>query len=198
MPDYFYNYVVPGADLEVIALDTNGLDAGGLGGDGCNGGASTTCSVCGGQGNIQNFLSGRKAAGESFLDERARTSTAKTALIMQHYDGSTGADYKNRFGSAQQAAGLPQTAILSAFGHAHDQQCQGSGANGCDVILTGGGGGWRGGTYFGFTAVHLKDDGGFETVLETSEVRFTQGSCSYLTHEHESNSTRSGVSDMFV
>jgi len=198
MPDYYYNYVVPGVDLEVIALDTNGLDAGGLGGDGCGGGASLTCQVCGGLGNIQSFLSGRKSAGESFLDERARASTAKTALIMQHYDGTTGRDYKNRFESAQQAVGNQKTAILSAYGHAHDQQCQGSGANGCDVILTGGGGGWRGGDYFGFTAVHLKDDGGFETVLETSEVRFPQGACSYLEHEHESNATRSEFSEMLV
>merc|ERR1712039_78499 len=78
--------------------------------------------------------------------------------------------------------------VLSAYGHAHDQICEGSRDRGCDVILTGGGGGWKGGGYFGFTAVHLTDDGGFQTKLETSEVRISQHSCSYL--QDDANASR--------
>jgi hypothetical protein len=177
MPDYYWHYFIPGVDLEVIGLDTNAQDAGGLGGDGCANGAAETCRRCGGLGKIQDFLNSKKAAGESYLDERARSSTAKTTLIMQHYDGGIGANYKQRFESNRANAA---NRVLSAYGHAHDQVCQGSRTDGCDVILTGGGGGWPGGGYFGFTAVHLTDDGGFLTKLETPEVRFTQNSCAYL------------------
>lgn len=191
MPDYHWHYYIPRVDLEIIGLDTNALDVGGLGGDGCTDGSSATCAACGGQGNMQSFLSGKKAAGEGYLDDRARTTTAKTALIMQHYDGPHGQDYKTRFESTQ---GNGKTQVLSAYGHAHDQVCHGSRDRGCDVILTGGGGGWQGGGYFGFTAVHLTDDGGFQTVLETSEVRFPQGQCTYFTH----NSTHSEQDEVVV
>jgi len=190
MPDYFWHYYIPRVDLEIIGLDTNAVDAGGLGGNGCAGGASLTCQVCGGQGNIQSFLSGRKAAGEDYLDTRARTSTAKTALIMQHYDGPYGQQYKERFEANDNKE--TKTHVLSAFGHAHDQVCRGSRDRGCDVILTGGGGGWQGGGYFGFTAVHLTDDGNFNTVLETTEVRFPQSQCSYMGDE-SLNATRSDL-----
>jgi len=48
------------------------------------------------------------------------------------------------------------------------------------VILTGGGGGYIDkGSYLGFTAVHLTDDGGYQVVLETNEVRFPRTSCAW-------------------
>merc|ERR1712072_1181251 len=96
---------------------------------------------------------------------------------MQHYNNDgIGAKYKDRF----ERSNGGKAKVLSAYGHRHEQVCEGSREHGCDVILTGGGGGWRGGRYFGFTAVHLTDDGGFQTVLETNEVRIPQGSCNYL------------------
>lgn len=176
MPDYYWHYYIPGVDVEVIGIDTNAIDVGGIGGDGCKNGGAVTCQTCGGQNNIQTFLSGKQSAGENYLDERARITSAKTALIMQHYDGGLGAQYKQRFENIN--GGKAQ--VLSAYGHAHDQACQGNRTRGCDVILTGGGGGWRGGAYFGFTAVHLTDDGGYETTLESNEVRISQGSCNYV------------------
>merc|ERR1712217_140981 len=102
---------------------------------------------------------------------------------IQHYNyahgiGNVGGMLKKRF----EGNNGGRTQVLSAYGHAHDQKCEGSRAHGCDVIMTGGGGGWKGGGYFGFTAVHLTDDGGYQTVLETSEVRISQRSCRYLTH----------------
>lgn len=68
--------------MRLSALTPTPFDITGLGGDGCNGGAKKACQICGGQYNVQKFLSGQKAAGENHLDERARTTTAKTALIM--------------------------------------------------------------------------------------------------------------------
>jgi len=177
MPDYNWYYYIQGVDLAIIGHDTNAIDVGGLGGNGCGGGAATACQMCGGQGAIQNFLNSKKAQGESLMDQHARTTAAKTVLLMQHYP-TLGLYYKSRF-----EGNHPGNAkVLAAYGHAHDQTCHGSRTSGCDVILTGGGGGWRGGSFFGFTAVHLKDDGGFQTVLETSEVRFPQSACSYLGH----------------
>lgn len=177
MPDYHWYYYIGGsAQLEILGLDTNARDVGGLGGDGCSNGAWLTCQTCGGQSNMQSYLDGKKASGEWMLDGRAQSSPAKTVLVMQHYDGGMGAEYKTRFegGNANKAH------VLTAYGHAHDQSCQGSRAFGCDTILTGGGAGWQGGAYFGFVAVHLTDDGGYQTVMESSDVRFPQSWCSYL------------------
>merc|ERR1719174_2295586 len=109
------------------------------------------------------------------MDERARITTATTVAILPHYPGVS-KQYLSRF----QKANGGKAKVLSAAGHTHDQQCQGSKTYGCDVILTGGGGGYiDNGAYLGFTAVHLKDDGGYEVVLETSEVRFPRSSCAW-------------------
>lgn len=98
---------------------------------------------------------------------------------MQHYNWgwnrNIGALVKKKFDDYNGGKGKS----LSAYGHAHDQKCEGSRTYGCDVILSGGGGGWRGGSYFGFTAVHLTADGGYMTILESDEVRFSQHSCQY-------------------
>merc|ERR1711971_460810 len=144
MPDYNWTYFIPGVDLEIIGLETNAIDVGGIGGNGAQGGGVATFQRCGGQGNVQNFLNGRKTAAEEHLDERARASSAKTVLIMQHYNGDLGATYKQRF--EQNNGGKAR--VLSAYGHAHDQVCMHSEANVCDDILTGGGGGWQGGGFF--------------------------------------------------
>lgn len=175
MPDYYWHYYINSINLEIVGLDTNAIDVGGIGGDGCKNGGKVVCEKCGGQGKIQEFLSGKKRAGESYLDERARTTNASTALIIQHYPG-VGKELKDRFES--NAAG--DVVVLSAYGHVHEQKCEGSRDRGCDLIMTGGGAGWAGGGYFGFTAVHLTDDGGFQTTLETDEVRIRQHSCKYF------------------
>lgn len=193
MPDFHWHYYIPGVDLEIIGLDTNALDVDGIGGDGCGHGAKVTCDRCGGRDNLANSLNEKRRAGESHLDSRASISGAKTALIMQHYNwakgiGNVGDMYKKRFESKNGG----KAKVLSAYGHAHDQVCEGSRERGCDVILTGGGGGWKGGGFFGFTAVHLTDDGGYQTTLETSEVRIPQKSCSYFL-EHENRTEYSQV-----
>merc|ERR1712151_849880 len=178
IPDYYWHYLIPEIKLEVIGIDTNAVDVHGLGGGGCYGGAGETCKVCGGTGNIQNFLNSKKDAGEKYMDERAHLTPATTVAILQHYpDGNIPKLYKSRFESNNGN----KANVLSAFGHAHDQQCYGSRDHGCDVILTGGGGGYIDhGTYLGFTAVHLTEDGGYNTVMETSETRFPRSWCRWL------------------
>lgn len=174
MPDYYWHYLIPEIELEVIGLDTNVLDMSGLGGSGCSGGAKKTCENCGGEGHVKDFLNKKKSDGEAYIDERARVSPATTVAILQHYPGDVSKRYLRRF----QAASHGKASVLSAAGHDHDQRCQGRDANGCNVILTGGGGGYIDkGDYLGFTAVHLTDDGGYEVVLESSEVRFPRKSC---------------------
>lgn len=179
LPDYNWHHYVPGVDLEILGLDMNALDVGGLGGNGCGGDASLACQRCGGEGNVQRFLDRKKAEAYALLDRRARNTTAKTTLIMQHYDGAVGRELKERY--EKMSAGSPsksyKTHVLSAYGHAHDQTCQGDRRHGCDVILSGGGGGMPGGSFYGFTAVHLTDEGHYRTVLETDEVRFRQSEC---------------------
>jgi len=127
------------------------------------------------------LASGAAAFADHALDPllwHGRVTPATTVAILQHYPTYTGVSngYLSRF----QKANGGKANVFSAAGHTHDQQCQGSRTNGCDVILTGGGGGYiDNGAYLGFTAVHLKDDGGYEVVLETSEVRFPRHSCAW-------------------
>merc|ERR1712072_1329858 len=201
LPDYNWHYYIPGVDLQIIGLDTNALDVHGLGGNGCYGDASVACQMCGGEGNVRQFLDGKKAEAEALLDERAINSTAKTTLIMQHYDGWTPRGLKKRYeeiAATSLATPRYETNVLTAYGHAHEQTCQGDRSRGCDVILSGGGGGWRGGAYFGFTAVHLTDEGDYRTVLETDEVRFRQNECPGMDHEHEETPHREYFDEVLV
>mmetsp|Transcript_56669 Transcript_56669/g.184396 ORF Transcript_56669/g.184396 Transcript_56669/m.184396 type:complete len:392 (-) Transcript_56669:469-1644(-) len=176
MPEYHWHYYTPGVDLEIIGLDTNAVDVDGLGGNGCSGVAAVTCRHCVGINNIRGYLNTKKSDGEALSDQRARVSNAKTSLLMQH----------------REVVRQPWCRVQDSL--RKRQRPQGEGSVGiwpqarptrartycCDLILTGGGCGWQGGAYFGFTAVHLTDDGGQQTVLETSEVHFSQKSCKYL------------------
>lgn len=178
MPGYYWNYYIPGAELEVVGLDTNNVDVNSLGGDGCHGHSREVCDKCGWGSQVRDYLNGVRSKGEELLVDRARASSAKTVLIMQHYNTGPGKQLKQKF--EQNNGGRAK--VLSAYGHRHEQKCEGDRTNGCDVILSGGGGGWRGGRgdyYYGFTAVHLKDDGGYQTVLETGDVRIRQTGCKW-------------------
>lgn len=160
MAGYYYSYYIPGAEVEIIGIDTNAVDLSHLGGNGMGGGGRAVYQNCGGYAKVGSFLNQMKSEGEQHLDSRARDTKAKTVLIMQHYPG-VGAQYKSRFD--QNNAG--RSKALSAYGHAHSQRCESHDPDACDVILTGGGGGWfQGGGPWGFVAVHLTDDGGFKTV----------------------------------
>ena len=102
-------------------------------------------------------------------------------MIIQHYP-SEGARLKSAF---EGALGGKSVSVLSAYGHTHNQVCQGTNAAGqCDLIMTGGGGGCCEGdlkvNYAGFTAVALQEDGSFTSDLESSAVRMEHtGQCAW-------------------
>lgn len=60
--------------------------------------------------------------------------------------------------------------------------------------MTGGGAGYAGGGWYGFTAVHLTDDGGFTTHIDNNDlagappVRFPQNQCSTQSFANVPNS----------
>merc|ERR1711862_669325 len=90
MGNYYWHYPIPEIQLEVIGLDTNAADAGGLGGNGCSGGAKKTCENCGGLDNIKTFLNKIQNEGEAYMDGRASLTNATTVAILQHYPKYTG------------------------------------------------------------------------------------------------------------
>ena len=125
-----------------------------------------------------------RASGEALLVARAKVTKAKTVVIIQHYP-SEGARLKAAFESAR---GDKEVGVLSAYGHTHNQLCQGRNSVGqCDVIMTGGGGGCCEGdlkhSFAGFTAVALQDGDGvqsFTSDLESSAVRMQgPGQCAW-------------------
>lgn len=178
LPDYSYHYEIADVGVELIAVDENANDIGGLGGD--SSGHRQMFATCGGQGSVAGFLGMIKQSGEDLLVDRAKKGKATTVLIINHYPG-IGSDLKNKF---QGAAGGRKVNVLSAYGHTHQQQCDGRNSAGqCDLIMTGGGGGCCSsdlrGNYAGFTAVHLTEDGSFTSDVESSAVRNERGACSW-------------------
>jgi hypothetical protein len=177
LPDYNYHYEVPGADLEVIAIDTNAnTDPHTLGGDIT--GSGEAFAKCGGIPVVSKFLWSVADAGKRLLKERAQQGTAKTVVILQHYPGLCQKDIFEKH--------LPEgrtVKVLCAYGHVHDQRCvhkdQDTGV--CDEVMTGGGGGCCAPevNLAGFTAVHLDDDGGFTVDIESAEVRLPNQDCAW-------------------
>merc|ERR1712232_776153 len=74
--------------------------------------------------------------------------------------------------------------VISAYGHTHEQKCDGYDDYGqCSVLMTGSGGGCcendLPGNHAGFTAVHLQNDGGHTVDFESAGVRLPQGACGW-------------------
>jgi hypothetical protein len=177
MPDLDYHYELPELSLEVIAIDKNHIDVGGLGGDAT--GHAKSFAGCGGQGEVQHFLDQVGAAGIDLLKKRAREGTATTVLIIQHYPGQCSKDV---FEAALPANRTGKVNVICAYGHAHNQACDGKDSKGnCNMVLTGGGGGCCGPEIDlgGFTDVQLDDTGGFLTDVTSSEVRMESGQCKW-------------------
>lgn len=162
-PDYNWHYLIKEAGLEVIGVDTNVFDVNGVGGGGASAGGKQVWKNCGGA--PRSFLEKIKASGFELIRQRAAKSPAKTVLIIQHYNGAMASDVKSEFEKLN--GGKAQ--VLSAYGHAHEQKCERGPESKCQLILTGGGGGW-GGPSYGFTAVHLTDDGGYTTKINSNRV----------------------------
>jgi hypothetical protein len=189
MPDYNWHYEIPQIGVEVVGVDTNGDHIDDLNGAGH---AGAVFDPCGGRDNVQGFLGMIKNSGDDMLQCRAEKGTASTVLVMQHYP-SNGQDVLNKFSNALQR----DARVLTAYGHDHEQKCDGTDDQGqCNVIMTGSGGGCCDGdlpqNHAGFTAIHLTEDGGFTSDVESEDVRLPRGACTWNYDEFHSwwNDTR--------
>jgi len=177
MPDYNFHYEIPEVGIEVVGVDTNGDHVDELNGSGHS---ADVWNACGGRGNVQGFLGMIKNSGDEVLKCRAEKGSASTVLVMQHYPSNKW-DVKGTF---EGALGGRQANVLTAYGHVHEQKCEGNNAQGqCNVIMTGSGGGCcetdLPHNHAGFTAVHLTSDGGFTSDVESGDVRLPQGACTW-------------------
>jgi hypothetical protein len=173
MPDYNFHYAIPEADVEFIFVDTNR--------DYVNHkiysiGFHDARERCGGQPVVDEFLGRVRKAGEQLLAQRSAQGTASTTVILQHYPEHADSTRRIFLDGLNESGRM--SSVLAAYGHVHDQVCTGRDENGnCDKVLTGGGGGCCLGSFGGFTAVHLTDDGGFVTDVESSRVRIPNWQC---------------------
>jgi len=178
MPDYNWHYELPEASLEVIGIDTNSGALGILGGD--ETGHNQAFQRCGGPEVVRQHMTRVGEAGRALLEERARIGTASTVVILQHYPGMC---MRDAFLAAVPPARRGAVRVLCAYGHVHDQRCDGRDpvTGTCNSVLTGGGGGCcaEEGGVAGFTAVHLEDDGGFTVDVESPQVRLKPGQCDW-------------------
>lgn len=92
-------------------------------------------------------------------------------------------------GTFEEALQGRQVSVLSAYGHTHEQECEGWADNGqCNVLRTGSGCGCCEGdlphNHAGFTAVHLKADDGYQADVEPEDVRLPAGACSWYYNDY--------------
>lgn len=173
-PDYSYHYSIPEADLEVISFDTNAGFIDMLGGD--EGGHKMAFKTCQGRGAVETFLSKVASASTDLLVRRAQQGTAKTVVLLQHYPGQC---QKEVFMDALPDERKGHVHVLCAYGHVHDQRCDGFEGT-CHTVMTGGGGGCCDhDVQAGFTAVQLTADGGFEVDVESGRVKLPSKGCKW-------------------
>jgi len=140
MPDYTYFYSIPQLSFEIIAMDFNIYDFGGMGGNGPSGGARKVTDFCGGQENFRHALQIMKDASLKLFNERAEQSLAKNVAIVGHYPPNTGNGGHN-FYDMFRARNRRASTVFNFYGHTHKQRCEGSSGGQCHSFLTGGGGG---------------------------------------------------------
>jgi len=148
LPYYNYHYTVPGANMEVISLDTNGGWCVDHSGHGCH----IEVDECGKESLRQKWKDGLE-----YLKERARASQhGTTTLLIQHYPEYTGIPQTLKQTWDQHGG---KGTFVQAYGHTHENKME-SGHN----IMSGGGGGYHSdnGNLYGFVAVHLDDAGGIQ------------------------------------
>jgi hypothetical protein len=176
LPEYSYHYSIPEADVEVIAFDTNAVALDVLGGD--VSGHKRAFARCGGRKVVEAFLNAVEQASMDLLVRRAREGTARTVVLLQHYPGQC---RREAFLDAlpEERRGLVR--VLCAYGHVHDQKCEGWDSEGtCDTVMTGGGGGCcNRDVQAGFTAVRLTEGGGFEVDVDSAKVKLPANGCKW-------------------
>lgn len=161
-PDYTYYYSIPALDFELVALDWNAYDIGGLGGNGLDHGASKMKDLCGGVSNVVANLNAIKDASTEVLNNRAEASASKNVAIIGHYpDGfQQGHNFREMYLDHMDASKRDGTKIFNFYGHTHHQECFGTSGGECVNFLTGGSGGCcgRGDVPAGFVAIAWDSD----------------------------------------
>eukprot|EP00443_Scrippsiella_acuminata_P077273 CAMPEP_0115441892 /NCGR_PEP_ID=MMETSP0271-20121206/37066_1 /TAXON_ID=71861 /ORGANISM="Scrippsiella trochoidea, Strain CCMP3099" /LENGTH=394 /DNA_ID=CAMNT_0002867709 /DNA_START=102 /DNA_END=1284 /DNA_ORIENTATION=+ len=159
MPDYTYFYSIPDLDFELVAMDWNSVDIGGLGGQGtCDTcGAHLLLEYCGTQDALISSLTAIKDASTEVMNNRSATAASSNVAILGHYPDEFQSDtnfrqmYLDGLPTAKQAT----TKVFNFFGHTHVQECRGTSGGECVDFLTGGSGGCCGtaDTPAGFVAI---------------------------------------------
>lgn len=154
-PDYTYFYTIPELSFELLAMDMNAVDMGGLGGNGfcehC--GAHWVLERCGwSHHEVHINLEMIKDASMKIMWERAQAAESKNYAILNHYPGLK---LTHQFKEWLPADKRDQAKAFSFFGHTHNQGCEEASSTGeCVEFLTGNGGGCCSGHGAGgFTAI---------------------------------------------
>jgi hypothetical protein len=176
MPDYNWYKAFPSAGLEVIGVESNTYDDNNLGGNGWGGGSSKVPEACGMTvDQVKQFLRSKYEQGLALVKERARKTTARTVLIIQHYPKYS--NIPQELVAAFKENNNNNATIISAYGHDHNQRCEEGPESRCEHILSGGGGGYGPAGLFGFVAVHLDGMGGYSTKITDPDVTVKPNEC---------------------
>ena len=124
MPDFNYRVTIDALNLEILAIDQNYKDLGGIGGD--SSGHVQVDATCGGDSALASRLGDIGASGEALLAAAAAEGAAdatqtRNVLILQHYNGAC-SDLVSSFEAA--APDDEALDVRCSFGHVHDSQCE--------------------------------------------------------------------------
>eukprot|EP00405_Crypthecodinium_cohnii_P017363 CAMPEP_0206449624 /NCGR_PEP_ID=MMETSP0324_2-20121206/18209_1 /ASSEMBLY_ACC=CAM_ASM_000836 /TAXON_ID=2866 /ORGANISM="Crypthecodinium cohnii, Strain Seligo" /LENGTH=523 /DNA_ID=CAMNT_0053919055 /DNA_START=57 /DNA_END=1628 /DNA_ORIENTATION=- len=162
MPDYTYFYQIPELDFELLVLDWNKADFGGLGGDGPDKSASQLKQVCGGIDELDHGMTIIQEASKKLFFERIEQGTTNNVAILGHYPGwSQGNfDFRDEYLARSPGNRANTTKVMNFFGHAHTQVCFTFVDGECVNFQTGGGGGCCGDGDIpgGFAAITFDDE----------------------------------------
>merc|ERR1711879_693815 len=111
------------------------------GGDGWGGGSAQVPEACNmTKDQVKSFLRSKYEQGLALVKERARKTSARTVLIIQHYPKSF--NIPQELVAAFKENNNNNATIISAYGHDHNQKCEEGPESRCEHILSGGGGGY--------------------------------------------------------
>ena len=168
MPDFSYHVEIPDLKFELIVMEVNYIDSGGLGGNGIGGGASEVGRLCGGQSGINKKLKIIGDASIDVLNSRADKNN-KNFLLTNHYNGAPWQTWSDILTKKD-----PDRQIKIIGGHVHNYHCESLDNDGsCKYVISGNGGGWGGdGNKWGFYVYGFKD--GDVPILYNIGVQQTQ------------------------
>merc|ERR1711972_170588 len=142
-PDYTFFYTIPSLQFELVAMDWNAYDFGGLGGDGPYKSASRLREHCGSEGALRDSLNAIRDASTELMANRSALASAKNVAIIGHYPDwfQGGTNFRRMYLEGMPEQKRSNTKVFNFFGHTHNQICHGWDHGECVDFLTGGAGG---------------------------------------------------------